>query len=97
MNFEDLMKETSDMEDPKTEPLELPNEPSNERSEELLKELSDEVEESGDCQNDAPKLDMETLKELVESGKMMMSWTKVNTSKWCGCNNACFNSCFNIG
>ena len=43
------------------------------------------------------KEEKETLKDLIESGKIQMSWTKVNTSNHCGCNNACFNSCYNIG
>lgn len=39
----------------------------------------------------------ESLKEMIESGEIQMSWTKVNTSNSCGCNNACLNSCYNIG
>ena len=39
----------------------------------------------------------ESLKEMVETGEIYHSWTKVNTSPSCGCNNACFHSCMNIG
>lgn len=48
------------------------------------KELSDTIE--------IPKFE-----DMIKSGKIQMEWTKVNTSNWCGCNNACFNSCFNVG
>ena len=74
-----------------------------------FEELMDRVPESKDVNpksvefpkdytevNEA-KEEKETLKDLIESGKMQMSWTKVNTSNYCGCNNACLNSCYNIG
>lgn len=48
--------------------------------------------ESSENNEEAP-----SLKEMVQSGEIQMSWTRVNTSNWCGCNNACFHSCYNIG
>lgn len=43
--------------------------------------------------------DMPKIEDIVnDKVKFMASWTKVNTSSnGCGCNNACFNSCFNVG
>ena len=39
-----------------------------------------------------------SLEEMVKSGNIQMSWTTINTSSHgCGCNNACFNACTNIG
>jgi len=82
-NFEELMNGISESSDMKTESLELPKEFSE------TKEFSESVPETSEH--------AETLKEMMASGNIQMSWTKVNTSNWCGCNNACFHSCFNIG
>lgn len=63
--------------------LELPNEFKEDKEDKEV--TKDNVTENSD------------LKDLMNSNDIQMSWTKVNTSRWCGCNNACFNSCFNVG
>lgn len=50
-------------------------------------------EESSDIDEKVP-----SLEEMAKSGNIQMSWTRINTSSHgCGCNNACFNACTNIG
>lgn len=82
-NFEELMNGISESSDMKAESVEMPKEFSE------TKEFSESFSETSEH--------TETLKEMMDSGNIQMSWTKVNTSNWCGCNNACFHSCFNIG
>lgn len=34
--------------------------------------------------------------DMVKDGNIRMQWVEVDTSKWCGCNNACYNGCQNV-
>ncbi len=82
-NFEELMNSISESSDMKPESVELP------------KEFSETKDTTGDITETSEQV--ERLKDMMESGNIQMSWTKINTSNSCGCNNACFNSCYNIG
>lgn len=82
-NFEDLMNSISESSDMKQESVELPKEFSE------TKDTTEDIAETSE--------QVESLKDMMESGNIQMSWTKINTSNSCGCNNACFNSCYNIG
>lgn len=82
-NFEELMNSISESSDMKPESVELP------------KEFSETKDTTGDITETSEQV--ESLKDMMESGNIQMSWTKINTSNSCGCNNACFNSCYNIG
>lgn len=82
-NFEDLMTGISESRDMPSEAVEQP------------KEIN-EPGETNDCVVDTSE-QTENLKDMIESGSIQMSWTKVNISNSCGCNNACFHSCYNIG
>lgn len=82
-NFEELMNSISESSDMKPESVELP------------KEFSETKDTTGDITETSEQV--ESLKNMMESGNIQMSWTKINTSNSCGCNNACFNSCYNIG
>lgn len=82
-SFEELMNSISESKDMKTDSIELPKEyTETDSTTECIAETTEKVE---------------SLKDMMESGKIQMSWTKINTSNSCGCNNACFHSCFNIG
>ena len=82
-NFEDLMTGISESRDMPSEAVEQPRE---------INETGDTTERLVDTTEKS-----ENLRDMVESGSLQMSWTKVNTSNSCGCNNACFHSCYNIG
>ena len=82
-NFEDLMTGISERRDMPSEAVEQPKE---------INETGDTTERLGDTTEKS-----ENLKDMVESGSLEMRWTKDNTSNSCGCNNACFHSCYNIG
>lgn len=82
-NFEELMTAISERCEQTPEAVEQPKEfiETGEATERLV-----DTSEQTEC-----------LKDMVKSGNIQMSWTKVNTSTSCGCNNACFHSCYNIG
>ena len=82
-NFEQIMDNLSNSKDMTPRAMELPEE---------CKELYNITEHVSDTMEKT-----ENLKDMMDSGNIQMSWTKINTSNSCGCNNACFNSCFNIG
>lgn len=63
---------------------------------EIPQEINDVKKEGEDTLSDSTET-APTLKEMVDTGEIHKSWTEVNTSTWCGCNNACFHSCFNVG
>lgn len=83
-NFEKIIeKETS--QDLQQKPLEIPDE---------IKE----VQETTDMQSQEDTSDVTSAKDVLDNANIQASWTTINTSRHgCGCNNACFNSCFNIG
>ena len=81
MNFLDKMNEYASA--CKADAVEIPQETN---------DVASVSDTSLDVSKDAP-----SLKEMVETGEIYHSWTKVNTSPSCGCNNACFHSCMNIG
>lgn len=66
--------------------LELPDEIKEE------KEASDSVDDQSDVPSETP-----SVEELFKDNDIQYARTRVNISGWCGCNNACFHSCFNIG
>lgn len=82
-NFEQIMDNVSDYKEMTPKTMELPEE---------CKELNSITENISDTMEKT-----ENLKDMLDSGNIQMSWTKFNTSNSCGCNNACFNSCFNVG
>lgn len=90
MNFLEKMNEYAS--ENKIDAVEIPLETSDIREDvsETSSEMSSDV--SSDETEETPN-----LHEMVESGEIHKSWTRVNTSNWCGCNNACFHSCYNIG
>ena len=63
---------------------------------EIPKEINDVKDEGSDTSSDRTE-ETPNLKEMIETGEIHKSWTQVNTSNWCGCNNACFHSCYNVG
>ena len=63
---------------------------------EIPQEMNDIKKETSDTSSDKSE-DTPTLKDMIETGEIYKSWTRVNTSDWCGCNNACFHSCYNVG
>ncbi len=89
MDFENKMNEFATGDNPGS--VEIPNEARDSKDETV------ETEESEDVKQNAETKDAPTLNEMVESGEIHKSWTKINVSKWCGCNNACFHACTNIG
>ena len=90
MNFFDKINEYTSTE--QTGAVEMPHE-INENKE----NLSDTVADTSSDTSSESKKDAPNLNEMIESGEIQKSWTRVNTSTWCGCNNACFHSCYNIG
>lgn len=82
-NFEQIMDNLSDSQEMTPRAMELSEE---------CKEFNNMTESVSDIMEKT-----ENLKDMLDSGNIQMSWTKINTSNSCGCNNACFNSCFNIG
>ena len=81
MDFLEKMNELSSEADVKVEAVELPKEI-------MEGEVSDTTSDTAN----------ETLSfsDMVKNGDIKMSWVQVNTSKWCGCNNACYNGCQNV-
>lgn len=90
MNFLEKMNEYAS--ENKTDAVEISLETN-----EINGEVSDTSSDtSSDISSDEAE-EPPSLNEMVESGEIQKSWTRVNTSNWCGCNNACFHSCYNIG
>lgn len=81
MDFLEKMDELSSEADVKVEAVELPKEI-------MEGEVSDTT---SDTANETP-----SFSDMVKNGDIKMSWVQVNTSKWCGCNNACYNGCQNV-
>lgn len=84
-DFEKLM-ETEGTQEFDLKSLELPEE---------VKDEKDVLESVGD-QDDIPS-ETPSVGELFKDNDIQYARTRVNISGWCGCNNACFHSCFNIG
>lgn len=82
-SFEELMNHISETKDVTPKSIELPNE--------IMK--VDETKETTSEASENP----ESFKDIMDSGKVQLSWTTVTTSRTCGCNNACMNSCYNVG
>lgn len=82
MSFIEKMEELSSGMDVKVEAVKLPKE---------TVEESDIQETSNETVSETP-----SFTEMVKNGDVKMSWVQVNTSKWCGCNNACYNGCQNV-
>lgn len=90
MNFLEKMNEYASTSN--SDAVEIPQE-TNDLKEEVADTASDTSSDAAvEKTEDAP-----SLNEMVESGEIHKSWTRVNTSTWCGCNNACYHSCYNIG
>lgn len=82
MSFLEKMEELSSDIDAKVEAVELPKE---------IAEESEIQETSNETVSETP-----SFTEMMKNGDVKKGWVQVNTSKWCGCNNACYNGCQNI-
>lgn len=82
MSFLEKMEELSSDMDAKVEAVELPKETVEEPA--ILETSNETVSETP------------SFTEMVKNGDIKTSWVQVNTSKWCGCNNACYNGCQNV-
>ena len=82
MSFLEKMEELSSDMDAKVEAVELPKE---------TVEGPAILETSNETVSETP-----SFTEMVKNGDIKTSWVQVNTSKWCGCNNACYNGCQNV-
>lgn len=86
MNFLEKIENYTD--NPRMEAIEFPQDAKDTVRLEL---------ESNETKESSGTMEIPKFEDMIESGKIQMEWTKINTSDFCGCNNACFNSCFNVG